>query len=46
MSQMSIILVSDVGGNSCILLVKIVVFTSMIVKLTVTDASKYSALKK
>lgn len=31
-------------GNSCIFLVKIVVFTSMVVKFTVTDASKYSFL--
>ena len=45
MSQMSIILVSEVGGSSSILLVKMVVITNMMVKFTVTLASKYSDLK-
>ena len=40
MSQMSIILVSDVGGSSSILLVKMVVITSIIVRFTVRLASK------
>ena len=40
MSQMSIILVSDVGGSSSILLVKMVVITNMMVRFTVRLASK------
>ena len=39
-SQMSIILVSEVGGSSAILLVKMVVITSMMVRFTVRLASK------
>ena len=46
MSQMSIILVSEVGGSSSILLVKMVVITSMMVRLTVRLASKKIGLKK
>ena len=39
-NQMSIILVSDVGGSSYILLVKMVVITNMMVRFTVRLASK------
>ena len=46
MSQISIILVSDVGGSCSILVVKMVVMTSMMVRFTVRLASKYSGLKK
>ena len=45
-NQMSIILVSDVGGSSSILLVKMVVITNMMVRFTVRLASKKTGLKK
>ena len=44
-NQMSIILMSEVGGRPSILLMKMVVITSIVVKLTLRDASKYSSLK-
>ena len=45
-SQMSIILESEVGGRLSILLMKMVVITSMVVKLTLKAASKKKGLKK
>ena len=39
-SQMSIIFMSEVGGSSIILLVKMVVITNMMVRFTVRLASK------
>merc|ERR1712020_615515 len=45
-SQMSIILISEVGGKPSILLMKIVVITSMVVKFTLKAASKKNGLKK
>ena len=41
---MSIILVSEVGGRPSILLMKMVVITSMVVRLTLKEASKYICL--
>ena len=46
MSQMLIILISEVGGRLSILLMKMVVITSMVVKLTLRVASKYCSLYK
>ena len=43
---MSIILMSEVGGNPSILLMKMVVITNMFVRLTLKPASKKSGLKK
>ena len=43
---MSIILVSEVGGRLSILLMKIVVITSMVVRFTLKAASKKKGLKK
>ena len=43
---MSIILISEVGGRLSILLMKIVVMTSMVVKFTLRPASKKKGLKK
>ena len=45
-SQMSIILMFEVGGRLSILLMKMVVITSMVVKLTLKAASKKKGLKK
>ena len=44
--QMSIILMSDVGGKLSILLMKMVVITSIVVKFTLRAASKKNGLKK
>ena len=44
-SQMSIILMSEVGGKPSILLIKMVVKTSMVVKFTLKAASKKIGLK-
>ena len=46
MSQTSIILVSEVGGRLSILLMKIVVITSIVVRFTLKAASKKKGLKK
>ena len=46
MSQMSIILTSEVGGRLSILLMKIVVITNMVVRFTLKAASKKNGLKK
>ena len=46
MSQMSIILMSEVGGRLSILLMKMVVITSMVVRFTLNAASKKKGLKK
>ena len=43
---MSIILMSEVGGNPSILLMKMVVITNMFVRFTLKPASKKSGLKK
>ena len=43
---MSIILISEVGGRLSILLMKIVVITSMVVRFTLKAASKKKCLKK
>ena len=43
---MSIIFVSEVGGRLSILLMKMVVITSMVVRLTLRVASKYCSLYK
>ena len=43
---MSIILMSDVGGKLSILLMKMVVITSIVVKFTLRAASKKNGLKK
>ena len=45
-SQMSIILMSEVGGRLSILLMKMVVITSMVVKFTLKAASKKKGSKK
>ena len=45
-SQMSIILMSEVGGSPSILLMKMVVITSMVVRFTLRAASKKKGLKK
>ena len=45
-SQMSIILMSEVGGRLSILLIKMVVITSMVVRFTLKAASKKKGLKK
>merc|ERR1712240_26010 len=45
-SHRSIILMSEVGGRLSILLMKIVVITSMVVKFTLKAASKKKGLKK
>ena len=45
-NQTSIILMSKVGGRPSILLMKIVVITSMVVKFTLKAASKKKGLKK
>ena len=45
-NQMSIILMSDVGGKLSILLMKMVVITSIVVKFTLRAASKKNGLKK
>ena len=45
-SQMSIILTSEVGGRLSILLMKIVVITSIVVRFTLKAASKKKGLKK
>ena len=45
-SQMSIILESEVGGRLSILLMKMVVITSMVVRFTLKAASKNMGLKK
>ena len=45
-NQMSIILIAEVGGSPSILLMKIVVMTSIVVKFTVRAASKKYGLKK
>ena len=45
-SQMSIILMSEVGGKPSILLMKMVVMTSMVVRFTLKAASKKKGLKK
>ena len=45
-SQMSIILMSEVGGKPSILLMKMVVITSMVVRFTLKAASKKKGLKK
>ena len=45
-NQMSIILVSEVGGKPSILLIKMMVITSMVVRLTLKAASKKKSLKK
>ena len=45
-SQMSIILMSEVGGRLSIFPTKMVVITSMVVKFTLKDASKKKGLKK
>ena len=46
MSQMSIIFMSEVGGKPSILLMKIVVITSIVVRFTLKAASKNKGLKK
>ena len=43
---MSIILMAEVGGKPSILLMKIVVITSMVVRFTLRAASKKKGLKK
>ena len=44
-NQMSIILIAEVGGSPSILLMKMVVITSIVVKFTVrAEQSKYKAL--
>ena len=43
---MSIILMSEVGGRLSILLMKMVVITSMVVRFTLKAASKKKGLKK
>ena len=43
---MSIILMSEVGGRLSILLIKMVVITSMVVRFTLKAASKKKGLKK
>ena len=43
---MSIILMSEVGGRLSILLMKMVVITSMVVRFTLKAASKKNGLKK
>ena len=43
---MSIILMSEVGGRFSILLIKMVVMTSIVVKFTLKAASKKKGLKK
>ena len=43
---MSIILISEVGGRLSILLMKMVVITSMVVRFTLKAASKKKGLKK
>ena len=43
---MSIILMSEVGGSPSILLMKMVVITSMVVRFTLRAASKKKGLKK
>ena len=43
---MSIILMSEVGGKPSILLMKMVVITSMVVRFTLKAASKKKGLKK
>ena len=45
-SQMSIILESEVGGRPSILLMKMVVITNIVVKFTLKAASKKKGLKK
>ena len=45
-NQMSIILISEVGGRLSILLMKMVVITSMVVRFTLNAASKKNGLKK
>ena len=45
-SQISIILTSEVGGKPSILLMKMVVITSMVVRFTLKAASKKKGLKK
>ena len=45
-SQMSIILMSEVGGRPSILLMKMVVITNMVVRFTLKAASKKKGLKK
>merc|ERR1712012_569420 len=45
-NQMSIILMSEVEGKPSILLIKIVVITSMVVRFTLKAASKKKGLKK
>ena len=45
-SQMSIILESEVGGRPSILLMKMVVITNIVVKFTLKAASKKNGLKK
>ena len=45
-SQMSIILTSEVGGKPSILLMKMVVITSIVVRFTLKAASKKKGLKK
>ena len=45
-NQMSIILISEVTGRPSILLMKMVVITSMVVRLTLNAASKKNGLKK
>ena len=45
-SQMSIIFISEVGGSSSILLVKMVVITSMMVRFTAMTSPKRSLSKK
>ena len=45
-SQMSIILESEVGGRLSILLMKMVVITNIVVKFTLKAASKKKGLKK
>ena len=45
-SQMSIIFMSEVGGNSSILLVKMVVITNMMVRFTARESPNRSLLKK
>ena len=44
-SQISIILISEVGGKPSILLIKMVVITSMVVRFTLKAASKKKGLK-
>ena len=45
-SQMSIIFMSEVGGKPSILLIKMMVITSMVVRLTLKAALKKKSLKK